>query len=474
MTKPLNVLLLAAEAEPFVKVGQIGETTSGLARALHKLTDEIRGGSSLDVRLALPHHAVIKADARPLAIFSLPRAGGDVSVQISETTLNGLTVYLIGGEPIAAVGTVYSSNAALEAEKYAFFCLAALQLPRVLNWPVDIVHAFENQTALAAYSILLARWKGEGTLRSVLSIDSLASLGPDATKALAAYDLPIAHTDLPDFAQSRSLALGLFSADRIIAPSATFAQEILTPKFGEGLDAFLHRHKDALRGILGGIDTDSFDPANDTSIPFQFTAENPSIREKNKTALQEKLKLPLEPRVPLLAVVTRIEKQKGIDLALKTLAALTDLPWQLILLGTGDLKLEDEARKLQAALPERVRFEARLDSALARHIYAGADLLLMPSLSEPWGPNQMLAMRYGCLPLVRAVGGLNDSVTDATGFRFKAATEKSLRAALLKALALYSDRARWLAHQQAAMREDFSWSAAAARYYGMYQQLVGP
>ena len=287
MTKPLNVLLLAAEAEPFVKVGQIGETTSGLAQALHKLPDKIRDGSSLDVRLALPHHAVIKADARPLAIFPLPRAGGDVSVQISETNLNGMTVYLIGGEPIAALGTVYSSNAALEAEKYAFFCLAALQLPRVLNWPVDIVHAFENQTALAAYSILLARWKGEATLRSVLSIDSLSALGSDATRALAAYDLPVTHTDLPDFAQSLALPLGLFSADRIILPSASFAQEILTPKFGEGMDGFLHRHKDALRGILGGIDLESFDPANDKAIPFQYTAANLSIREKNKTSLQE-------------------------------------------------------------------------------------------------------------------------------------------------------------------------------------------
>lgn len=472
MTKPLNVLLLAAEAEPFVKVGQIAETAGGLARALHKLTDDVRGGSNLDVRLALPHHAVIKADARPLAIFPLARAGGDVSVQISETTLNGMTVYLIGGEPIAALGTVYSSNAALEAEKYAFFCLAALQLPRVLNWPVDVVHAFENHTALAAYAVLLSRWKGEGTVRSVLSIDSLSALGPDATKALAAYDLPVTHTDLPDFAQSLSLPLGLFSADRIVVPSASFAQEILTPKFGEGMDTFLHRHKDALRGILGGIDTESFDPANDNAIPFQFTAENPSIREKNKTALQEKLKLPIEPRVPLLAMLTRVEKSKGVDLALKTLAALTDLPWQFILLGTGDFKLEDEARKLQTDLPERVRFESRIDANLARHIFAGADVLLMPSRNEPWGPNQMIAMRYGCLPLVHAVGGLNDTVTDATGFRFKAATEKSLRTALLKALTAYSDRDRWLTQQQAAMREDFSWSAAAARYYGLYQQLA--
>jgi len=472
MTKPLNVLLLAAEAEPFVKVGQIGETISGLARALHKLPEEIRDGSNLDVRLVLPHHAVINADARPLVIFSLPQTSGDVSVQISETTLDGMTVYLVGGAPIAALGTVYSSNPTLEAEKYAFFCLAALQLPRVLNWSVDVIHAFENQTALAAYVILQARWKEKTTVRSVLSIDSLTMLGPDVTKALAAYDLPIAHTDLPDFAQSLALPLGLFSADRIILPSASYAQEVLTPKLGAGLDGFLHRHKDALRGILGGIDNVSFDPASDKSIGFQFTAENPSIREKNKSALQEKLKLPVEPRTPLLAIVARIEKEKGLDYALKTLGALTDLPWQLILLGTGEAKLEEEARLLQTALPDRVRFEARTDAVLARQIFASADLLLMPSRSEPWGPNQMIAMRYGCLPLVRAVGGLNDTVTDAAGFRFKSATEKSLRAALLKALAIYSDRDRWLAQQRAAMREDFSWSAAAARYYGMYQQLI--
>jgi starch synthase len=154
------------------------------------------------------------------------------------------------------------------------------------------------------------------------------------------------------------------------------------------------------------------------------------------------------------------------------LQKLTDIPWQFVLLGTGDPVLEEAARKLQADLPGRVRAEIRFDGALARHIYAGADMLVMPSRYEPCGLAQMIAMRYGCLPIVHITGGLGDTVTDATGFRFKSATTRSLRSALIKALAAYSDRQRWLTQQKAAMREDFSWAKSAGEYFELYQSLL--
>lgn len=473
MPKTIHVLFLAAEADPFVKVGGLGDVANALPRALRNLPAEARGDSILDVRLVLPHHGVIKADARPLAIFPLERDGKELSVQVSETALDGMPVYLIGGDPISSVGSVYSSNPAVDAEKYSFFSLAVLELPRILNWHVDILHAHDWHTALAVYALLLRRWAGgmKGTA-SVLTLHNLPYMGADVTDILASYNLPIAQTDLPDWARALPLPLGLFSSDAVAAVSPSYAREILTPEFGCGLEDFIHRRREILRGILNGLDTDSFNPATDPAVPFQFTSENPAIREKNKTALQEKLGLPVDAVTPMIAMVGRMERQKGVDLALGVMKKLTDVPWQFVLLGTGDPALEDAAQKLRAEFPGRVRVELRFDGALARQIYAAADMLLMPSRYEPCGLAQMIAMRYGCIPVVHAVGGLEDTVTDATGFRFKSATPRSLRAALVKALAVYSDRERWRALQQSAMRKDFSWAEPAREYFELYQTLL--
>ena len=469
MSKTIHVLFLAAEADPFVKVGGLGDVSAALPRALRSLP----GDTQLDVRLALPHHSVIKADARPLGMFPVSHNGKDFTMQVSETSVDGMPVYLIGGEPIAAVGSVYSSNPALDAEKYAFFSLAALQLPRLLNWEMDILHAHDWHTALAVYALLLKRWDGEMRgVSSVLTLHNLPYMGGDVTEILKSYNLPIAQTDLPDWARALPLPLGLFAADAVVAVSPTYRDEILTKKFGCGLEDFLHRRKEVLHGIVNGIDTVSFDPATDEAIPFQYTAENPSIREKNKAALQARLGLVVDADVPLFGMVTRMDRQKGVDLAFGTLAKLIDRPWQFVILGTGDPALEEAARGLQLSLPERVRVESRFDAKLARQIYASADMLLMPSRYEPCGLAQMIAMRYGCLPVVHSTGGLADTVDDSTGFLYKADTARSFRAAILKALTAFADRDGWLARQKNAMRRDFSWGASAQKYLELYQSLL--
>ncbi len=215
-----------------------------------------------------------------------------------------------------------------------------------------------------------------------------------------------------------------------------------------------------------------YDPSTDAAIPYKFTAENPAIREKNKIALQERLGLPVDPITPMVAMVGRMDIQKGVDLALKVLGKITDIPWQFVLLGTGDPELEESARRMQMEYPGRVRAELRFDGGLARHIYAGSDMLLMPSRYEPCGLAQMIAMRYGCLPIVHVTGGLGDTVTDETGFRFKSATPRSLRTSIVKALTVYSDREHWRLMQQKAMRVDFSWLKSAGEYYQLYKTLL--
>lgn len=472
MPQTINVLFLAAEAEPFVKVGGLGDVAGTLPRALRALSnDEIK----LDVRLVLPQHAVIRSDTfRPVGMYSVPRGRAEVQVQAYEGILDGMPVYFINGEPIRSSGSVYSSNNKLDGEKYTFFSLAALELPRQLNWEPNIIHVNDWHTALAAYGNLVKRWR-EKTRRvsSLVTIHNLPFLGPNVSDFLEDYGLPLANTDLPDWARVMPMPLGLWASDAMVAVSPTYAEEILHEEFGSGLQNFFRNRTDSLLGILNGIDTQSFDPQTDPTLAANFNAETLALRPRNKASLQERLGLPLNPDVPLLGMVSRMDQAKGIDIALKGLKMMAKHDWQLVLLGSGDVKLEDLARRLQNDIPERVRVEMRYDAKLARQIYAGSDIFLMPSRYEPCGISQMIAMRYGSVPLVRAVGGLHDTVTDSeTGFVFVDTKVKSFNDTLRRALQSYPYRSRWMNLQLAGMSQDFSWSTSARKYLDVYKKLV--
>ena len=472
MPQTINILFLAAEAEPFVKVGGLGDVAGTLPRALRAISNE---NIKLDVRLVLPYHTVIRPDTlRPLGIYSIPRGSSDVQVEAFEGSLDGMPVYFLNGEPIRASGSVYSSNNKLDGEKYTFFSLAALELPRQINWTPDIIHANDWHTALAAYGNLVRRWD-EKTRRvsSIVTIHNLPFMGPDVSENLEAYGLPLAKTDLPDWARVMPMPLGLWASDAIVAVSPTYAREILHEEFGCGLQDFLMNRSDSLRGILNGLDTASFDPETDSTLAVNFNADSLSLRPRNKAALQERVGLPVNPDVPVLGMVTRMDVQKGVDIALKGLRMLGKQNWQLVLLGAGDPRLEAMAKKLQEEMPDRIRVETRYDARLARQIYGGADVFLMPSRYEPCGISQMISMRYGCLPLVHAVGGLHDTVTDGeTGFAFVEAKVKPFNDAIRRALSLYPNRERWAEMQKAGMALDFSWPHSARQYLELYKKLV--
>ncbi|HKY52815.1 MAG TPA: glycosyltransferase, partial [Anaerolineales bacterium] len=244
-------------------------------------------------------------------------------------------------------------------------------------------------------------------------------------------------------------------------------------EFGCGLQDFLKNRAETLYGILNGLDTISFDPQTDPALSANFKADTLSVRPHNKSALQERVGLPALADVPVLGMVSRMDQAKGIDIALKGLRMLKKQNWQLVVLGAGDAQLEGMAKKLQEEMPDRVRVETRYDAKLARQIYGGADIFLMPSRYEPCGISQMIAMRYGCVPLVRAVGGLHDTVTDSeTGFVFIDAKVKSFNDAVRRALNLYPDRSRWEKLQTAGMALDFSWHNSAKRYFELYKKLL--
>jgi starch synthase len=477
MPENMNVLFLAAEAEPFVKVGGLGDVAGSLPRYLRDLPPDVTNGTVVDVRLVLPMHSVIRSEThglRPILIFPLARKTGEVQVQVFETNLNGLPVYFLDGEPISASGSVYSLESELDAEKYAFFSFAALELIRQLDWKPNLVHANDWHTALACYALLLKRWEGAfARVSSVLTLHNLPFMGPDVTANLDAYDLPLAQTGLPEWAHALPLPLGLWAADSIVGVSPTYAREILTPEFGCGLQDYLHARKESLNGILNGIDVDSFNPAMDAAIGSNFGIPTLEKRSLNKTALQVRLNLPAEPNVPLIGVVSRMDPQKGIDLIPKALRKLNNLEWQAVILGTGIPKVEEAVRLLQTEFPERVRIEFKYDAGLARQIYAGADMFLMPSRYEPCGLSQMIAMRYGCVPIVSAVGGLKDTIfKDETGFIFAKPTAGRLATAIKKAITIFPDHIRWETMQKAGMSQDFSWNASARQYFQLYKRVT--
>lgn len=478
MSTTINILFLAAEAEPFVKIGGLADVAGSLPQALRALPYQATRGVKLDVRLVLPLHHTVRAEANTLhqvAEFSVFRCGGNIPAQVFEMTSGGMPVYFINGDPISSLPSVYSTDPALDREKYAFFSLAVLELTRHLDWHPDIVHANDWHTALALYALRTRRTDPVlARLRTVITVHNLPYMGGDDSDVLSAYDLvPLDEDSLPKWAQTQPLPLGLWSADAIVPVSPTYAREILTPEFGCGLDLYLKTRTNSMTGILNGLDLNSWNPETDDSLAARFTADDLPARAANKTALQTALELKVDARIPLLTMIGRIDRQKGLDITFETLSQMTDRSWQFVILGCGDPVLENAARRLQENFPDRVRAVIRYDDPLGRLLYGGADMFLMPSRYEPCGLAQMIAMHYGCVPIVRSTGGLKDTVQeDKTGFLFQGAEIGSMLEALTRALTVYTNPEKWQHIQRNGMKRDFSWSRSARQYAIIYRSLV--
>ena len=360
--------------------------------------------------------------------------------------------------------------------------LIVLHLLKVLKWQPDILHANDWHSALAVYALKSAR-KTDASfkkIKTVLTVHNLPFIGAGTEAAFEQFKLtPSRYPRLPWWARKAPLPLGLLAADRIVAVSPTYAKEILTPEYGCGLEKFLKARQKSICGIVNGLDQDSWDPARDTIIPSNYSLNSLPMRQANKDALAAEFSLNNDPAVPLLILISRMDRQKGVDLAIDGLRQTVDLPWQAILLGSGDPNLENACRQLEEDYPQRVRSVIRFDGALARRMYAGADVLLMPSRYEPCGLAQMMAMRYGCIPLARATGGLQDTILDSetyvddgTGFLFKPANAAVMAGTLRTALQVFSNRKRWLGIQERGMKQDFSWEKSAQAYAEIYNQLL--
>ncbi len=478
----LNILFLASEADPLVKVGGLGDVAGTLPQFLRQIPASA-GFPTLDVRLVLPFHPAIRqkmSGAQLLAEYTIPHSSGPLPASVYYTEINQVPVYLIAGGFIPEEGPIYSLDQRVDAQKYVFFSLAAMELPRVLDWPLDILHANDWHSALTPHLLNLRKPSDAFTQSSasLLTVHNLPFMGAGAEKVVAEFGIPPVHDpNLPVWSWQIPLPMGLHAADKIVAVSPTYAREILTPEFGCDLQGFLKTRRQALTGILNGLDTKSWDPVTDPDIPARFSRENLAARAENKRSLLAEFNLQSDPDIPLLILIGRFDHQKGVDIALKGLKSVLDLPWQIIMLGTGDPHLEAAAHQLEVDNPARVRTALRFDARLARRMYAGGDILLMPSRYEPCGLAQMIAMRYGCLPLARATGGLNDTITDdpsgktSTGFLFTTATPRAFARRLTTALEQYPDRPAWQTMQQRAMSLDFSWEKSAIDYAKIYLEI---
>lgn len=482
MSSSLQVLFLAAEAEPFVKVGGLGDVAGSLPLALRRL--------SVDVRLVLPLHGVIREQGlalQPVCEFDIPYKKKNLLVKVSSLTWEGLVVYFVDGPLIPPDAPVYSRDHLADAAKYAFFSIAALRLAQELGWQPDILHANDWHTALAVYAMKQNQANDPFFTNTcaVIGVHNLPYLGNGSKSLLNAFGLrPAAHPLLPKWARTLPLPLGLLTADRIVAVSPGYAREILTPQYGSGLDEFLRTRADVISGILNGIDLENWDPETDPCLKKQYSARSLDDRNANREALQAEVNLPVDSKVTLMGMVNRMDYQKGMDLVPEALIDLSRRSrklasdWQIVILGTGDAEIEAHTKRLETRFPSRVRVVTRFDPGLSRMIFGGADLIIIPSRYEPCGLTQMIAMRYGCVPLGRSTGGLKDTIIDydtteeSTGFLFEEAAPQSLMDGMIRAFKAHRDRKAWRELQQRGMAQDFSWNRSAAQYLKLYQEVL--
>lgn len=482
-TETLKVLFAASEAEPFVKVGGLGDVAGTLPGALVTYFQETSDLPALDIRLFIPFHSKIPAskfNIEKVTTIDIPSAGGDIPAHFYLCKDLSYPVYLIAGEPLPADGPVYDTNSAVDGKKFAFFSLAILEFCRLNDWIPDILHANDWHTALLPnlirerkeYKDLFAHTK------TLLSVHNLPFMGGGSQAGLTEMEIkPTNDFRLPKWSKHMPLPMGLAASDRILAVSPGYAREMLTPEYGCGLDGFLFTVTDKVSGILNGLDTKLWDPAHDKFLVNKYSSYSIAKRAKNKEETLTSLGLEYDPRTPLIIMVTRIDQQKGIDIALKALESITERKFQVIILGVGDPSLEDACKALEDQYPDRFRLLKRFDQALSHQLYGSGDMILIPSRYEPCGLTQMISMRYGCVPVARNTGGLSDTIIDTspdkgqTGYLFQETTPESCAEAIERALNAYINTSSWLQIQKNGMRTDFSWKNSAKKYAEEYLTL---
>jgi starch synthase len=485
MAGKLKILMVSAEVAPFAKVGGLADVAGALPKALKAMGH--------DVRVAMPCYKMIESNPaygvkQKIKKLDVPLGWRMVESSVKQTTIGGdIPVYLISApyfENSVDSKTVYVSG----SEPYAYFGRAVLEMLSTMkpSWRPDVIHCNDWHTGLLPVfkSLYYADDPVVGQASCVFTIHNLAYQGEFDFPILSDYGLPeslFTMDKLEAYGKVNFLKAGIAFSDLVSTVSPTYSCEIQTDDYGCRLEGLLSYVDDIgrLQGILNGIDYEEFDPATDKRIAANFSLKNPKGKAKNKAELQRTMGLPESPDVPLMGLVSRLADQKGLDLIKAGMSNMLKTGMQFVLLGTGDQMYEKYFAQLESKYPDQVKANIGFDAKLAQQIYAGCDMFLMPSKFEPCGLGQLISLRYGTIPVVRATGGLADTIVNyrpddprSNGFVFSIYTPEALVVAVQHAVETYGNKKAWSKLVRTALASDFSWGASAGKYVDFYRKSL--
>ncbi|MBZ9572532.1 glycogen synthase [Patescibacteria group bacterium] len=487
--KPLKVLFVVAEVYPYASVGGLGMVVFSLSRALKKM--------GLDVRIFMPKYGLIDKEKYQLKMISKGlKVPTDEEAEGKNFLICNIKRY---SPPIPDVPIYFLENMEYYEKRsnvygysddpirFTLLSRGALEFLRQSDWVPDIINCADWHTG-ALPNYLKTVYSNDSVLakiKTIFSIHNLAHQGVFDHRFVSELDLDDGKSPISPFFSERLLKQnfmkrGIISSDLVNTVSETYAREILTPEYGEKLEDLLKEVRTKIFGILNGLDYRELNPATDKLISFNFNTSSLKKRVENKIHLQKEFNLEISQDTPVLGMVTRLDEQKGIDLLFPILEILlSEFKTQFVIVGGGKANYRSFFEEINKKFPKKVGCHLMPDFTLARHIFAGSDLFLVPSKFEPCGITQMETMRYGAIPVVRKTGGLADTVEDfdpkknsGTGFVFEKFNSYALFASIIRGLETYKYKKIWQSLQKRVMRADFSWGTSAKKYYNLYKRAI--
>ncbi|MBQ6887586.1 MAG: glycogen synthase GlgA [Lachnospiraceae bacterium] len=479
-----NILFAASEGVPFIKTGGLADVVGSLPKEIDR--------NYFDVRVILPKYACMSQPMKDLLTykthFYMDFHWKEEYVGILEAQVDGVTYYFIDNEHYFSGFKPYGDDALFEIEKYAFFCKALLSALPVIGFRPDIIHCHDWQTGLVPVYVK-ERFRANEfyqNIKTIMTIHNLKFQGKwsvkDVKEITGLADYYFTSDKLEAYKDANLLKGGIVFADAVTTVSDTYAEEIKTDFYGEGLNGLLQARSHDLRGIVNGIDYDEFNPGTDQYIQYKYDAVNfRKEKIKNKRALQAELSLAQDDKKFMIGIVSRLTDQKGFDLIAYVMDELCQDNVQIVVLGTGEERYENMFRHFDWKYGDKVSANIYYSEAMSHKIYAACDAFLMPSLFEPCGLSQLMSLRYGTVPIVRETGGLKDTVepyneyeSRGTGFSFTNYNAHEMLATIRYAEQIYYDKKReWNKIIDRAMAADFSWKTSANKYQEMYDWLIG-
>ena len=481
----MKILFVSSEAVPFSKSGGLADVCGALPKALAR-----RGN---DVRVVIPRYWCIDRTDDNMGMLlesmGVPMGGETVWCQVLEGRADGVKYYFVEHQNFFGRAGLYDDGKreySDNAERFAFFSRAAIQICKDMGFKPDIIHCNDWQTALVP-AYLKIREMSNPFFSETASVFTIHNIGHQGVFPAEKYDFLDLGEEVFDEARFESwgkvhfMKGGIFYADAITSVSPSYSNEILTPEGGTGLTPYLERRKDDIYGILNGVDYDHWDPAKDPLIPAKYSLKDISGKAKCKAALQKEFGLTQDPGVPIIGMVTRLVHQKGMDLLMPAIRSMVkDMVVQFAILGSGTKAMEDFFGGLPAKFPGRIGAWIGFNNQKAHLVEAGSDFFLMPSIYEPCGLNQIYSLKYGTLPIVRKIGGLKDTVEQydestgsGTGFLFDKADPMAVYYSVGWAVSTYYDRPHHMEKMKAeAMKKHFCWDEAAAKYEDVYTKAL--